>query len=158
MSDQKTVLDQLRNAEIKDTYVHPDDLTWIPFPNVPGIDMKLFRVSSETGVWTALFRCAEGSGFPRHRHLGAGEYLMISGKMEVRGGVEAGGITAVAGDYGYEPTGMIHDFTNFVEDTVFLFTNHGPVQFIDDDDNTLAILDWQAMLAIEAASRTLETV
>jgi hypothetical protein len=41
---------------------------------------------------------------------------------------------------------------------VFFFTNHGPVQFIDDDDNTMAILDWQAMLAIEAASRTLETV
>ena len=83
---------------------------------------------------------------------------MISGKMEVRGGVEAGGITAVAGDYGYEPTGMIHDFTNFVEDTVFLFTNHGAIQFTDDHDNTVAILDWQAMLAIEAASRALETV
>jgi hypothetical protein len=24
-----------------------------------------------------------------------------------------------------------------------LFTNHGPIQFLDDKDNTLAILDWE---------------
>ena len=148
----KEVLDRMRNAEIKDTYVHTDDLQWVPFPGAPGIDMRLLRVSSENGQWTAIFQCAAGSGFPRHKHLGAGEYLMISGTMEVRGGAAAGGVTAYAGDYGYEPTGMIHDFTNFVEDTVFYFTNYGPIQFMDDDDNILGILDWQALLEINAAA------
>ena len=38
--------------------------------------------------------------------------------MEVRGGVENGGITAITGDYGYEPNGVIHDMTNFPEDTL----------------------------------------
>lgn len=152
MSDQRTILDQMRNAEIQDTYVHPGDLQWVPFPGAPGIDMKVLRVSSETGTWTVLFQCATGSGFPRHMHLGAGEYLMLSGEMEVRGGVKAGGITAVAGDYGYEPSGMIHDFTNFVADSTFIFTNHGPIKFIDDDDNVVGILDWQGILAIEASA------
>jgi acetylacetone-cleaving enzyme len=57
--------------------------------------------------------------------LGAGEYYVISGKMEVRGGVENGGITAITGDYGYEPNGVIHDMTNFPEDTILYFTNFG---------------------------------
>src|SRR5439155_10255661 len=64
VSDQKTILDQMRNAQILDTYIHPDDLTWAPFPGAPGIDLKVFRVSSESGAWTVLFRCATGSGFP----------------------------------------------------------------------------------------------
>ena len=37
--------------------------------------------------------------------------------MEVRGGIENGGITALTGDYGYEPNGVVHDMTNFPEDT-----------------------------------------
>ena len=28
---------------------------------------------------------------------------------------EKGGITAITGDYGYEPNGVIHDMTNFPE-------------------------------------------
>jgi hypothetical protein len=155
MDDAKLARDQLRNAQIQDTYIHPDDQPWIPFPGADGIDIKVLRVSSETGTWTALFRCAAGSGFARHKHLGAGEYLMISGVMEVRGGAKAGGITAVGGDYGYEPTGIIHDWTNFVTDTVFYFTNYGPLQFMDDEDNTVAVLDWQGIQAIAAAAPAL---
>src|SRR5262252_8270769 len=70
---------------------------------------KCFGRPKETGHWTVLLKCAKGSGIPRHEHLGAGEYYVISGKMEVRGGVENGGITAITGDYGYEPNGVIHD-------------------------------------------------
>jgi len=156
MTDQKTVLDQMRNAQIVDTYVHPDDLDWIAFPGVEGIGMKVLRVSPETGAWTVLFRMVAGSGFPRHKHLGAGEYLMLTGEIEVRGGVKNGGITAYAGDYGWEPSGMIHDWTNAVVDSQFFFTNHGALQFMDDDDNIIGVLDWQGILAIEAASRALE--
>jgi hypothetical protein len=156
--DAKTARDRLQNDTIQDTYVHPDDHPWIPFPGAEGIGIKVLRVSSETGTWTALFQCAAGSGFARHKHLGAGEYLMVSGKMEVRGGVQNGGITAVAGDYGYEPTGMIHDWTNFVEDTVFYFTNYGALQFMDDEDNTVAVLDWQGILNIAASAPALAAV
>src|SRR6516162_1657489 len=81
-----------------------------------------------TGPFCSI--CAKGSSIPRHEHLGAGEYYVISGKMEVRGGVENGGITAITGDYGYEPNGVIHDMTNFPEDTVLYFTNFGPIRYI----------------------------
>ena len=55
------------------------------------------RSSQETGAWTVLFRCAPGSSFPPHRHLGGGEYFVLKDTMLVRGGKDEGGITARAG-------------------------------------------------------------
>jgi anti-sigma factor ChrR (cupin superfamily) len=108
----------------------------------------MLRATQETGHWTILVNCSKGSSIPRHEHLGPGEYYVISGKMEVRGGVENGGITAIAGDYGYEPNGVIHDMTNFPEDTTLYFANSGPIRFIDDDNNTVGFLDWQSILTV----------
>jgi len=113
----------------------PDDLTWINF--APGIDYKILRTSSESGDWTVLFRCAAGSAFPPHLHYGAGEYLMLKGVMDYRMGV------ARAGDYGYEPLGVYHEHTNFLEDSELWFTNHGPVAFVDEQMNVTTILDWK---------------
>jgi len=52
------------------------------------------------------------------------------------GGVEKGGITAYPGDYGYEPNGVIHDHTEFPEQSVLYFTNNGPIRFIEFTDGT----------------------
>lgn len=111
------------------------DLPWIEFG--AGISYKVLRTSAETGVWTVIFRCEAGSGFPPHFHHGAGEYLILSGKMDYRAG------QAVAGDYGYEPLGVYHESTTFPEDTELLFTNHGPVAFVDGDNNITLMLDWR---------------
>jgi quercetin dioxygenase-like cupin family protein len=150
MSDKAT-RDAQRNTVFRDTYIHVDGLPWIPFSD--GIEFKVLRTSPETGAWTVLFKCAKGSSFARHEHLGAGEYLMLSGKGEVRGGVERGGITAYAGDYGYEPSGVIHDSTCFQEDSIFFFTNYGPIHFIDDEDKTVFVLDWRGILALESQGK-----
>ncbi len=111
----------------------PNDLEW--FNLVEGIDFKLFFTSKETGRWTVLLRCQPGSFFPRHRHLGAGEYYVVEGKMEYRMG------TALEGTYGYEPLDAIHDHTAFPEYTLLYFTNYGPVVFLDEKDNVTSILD-----------------
>lgn len=108
---------------------------WVEF--APGIDFKTLRTSAETGVWTVLFRCAKGAAFPAHRHYGAGEYLMLKGRMDYRMGI------AEAGDYGYEPLGAFHEQTTFVEDSELLFTNHGPVVFVDEQGGAKMILDHQ---------------
>ena len=106
MTNDKTERDAINNQRFKDTYVHASQEPWLKW--YPGIDFKLLRATRETGHWTILVNCSKGSSIPRHEHLGAGEYYVISGKMEIRGGVENGGITAIAGDYGYEPNGVIH--------------------------------------------------
>ena len=151
MTKSSAARDRAHNAKIEDVYVRTADKDWLPF--FPGFLFKVLRVSAETGTWSVLVQADKGSSFPRHTHLGAGEYFMVSGRMLVRGGVENGGITATAGDYGYEPTGIIHDFTEFPVKTVFMFTNHGAVNFIDDEGRTVAILDWQAVLRLEAEGK-----
>lgn len=73
---------------------------------------------------------------------------MLKGAMEYRAG------RAVAGDYGYEPLGVFHESTRFTEDTELLFTNHGPVAFVNDDGSVAMMLDWKffADKALEAAA------
>ena len=128
---------------IEDSYVATHDLPWLEFGG--GIDFKVLRTSQETGAWSVLFRCAAGSSFRPHRHLGGGEYLVLKGKMDVRGGRDNGGITASAGDYGYEPNGALHEVTFFPEETELYFTNHGAIQFLTDDLQPDFVLDF-AML------------
>lgn len=115
--------------------LHTNEMAWIAFSE--GIDYKILRTSAETGSWTVLFRCAKGSSFPPHRHHGAGEYFMFKGAMEYRMG------GARAGDYGYEPLGVFHEFTRFTEDSELWFTNHGPIAFTNPDDSVAMLLDWK---------------
>ena len=119
-------------------------LRWIRMNS--GIDFRLLFTSGETGRWTVLFRCQPGSFIPRHRHYGAGEYFVVKGRMEYRMGA------APAGTYGYEPIGVTHDRTEFPEYTELLFTNFGPVVFLNDDDSVASILDHSALSRMAAAA------
>jgi anti-sigma factor ChrR (cupin superfamily) len=120
-----------------------ESLRWVPI--VAGIDFRLLFTSAETGRWTVLFRCQPGSFFPRHKHYGAGEYFVVKGRMEYRMGV------APAGTYGYEPLGVIHDLTTFPEYTELLFTNFGPVAFLNEDDSVASMLDHTLLEQLAAA-------
>ena len=135
----------------EDTYIATASMPWLKFGN--GIDFKVLRTSQETGSWSVLFRCAKGASFNPHRHLCGGEYLMLKGRMEVRGGVDKGGITASAGDYGYEPNGVLHDETFFPEESELYFTNHGAIQFLTPELDPDFVLDF-AML--ESLSQSAE--
>jgi anti-sigma factor ChrR (cupin superfamily) len=122
-----------------DLLIRTSELPWVSM--FDGIAFRLLRASAETGVWTVVFRCEAGSSFPLHRHYGAGEYYVISGRMQYRGG------DARTGDYGYEPLGAVHELTSFPERTELLFTNHGPVAFLDrQDGSVLRIVDHEAMV------------
>lgn len=106
-------------------YVQIQNLEWQPFPDAfseGGIRWKLLHVSPELGAWTAIFDCPTGSSFASHIHVGPGEYLLTKGKMEVRGGVDEGGATALALGYGYESCGARHDKTYFPEPSEFYMT------------------------------------
>ncbi|MFC3053326.1 2,4'-dihydroxyacetophenone dioxygenase family protein [Kordiimonas pumila] len=118
------------------------DLPWVPI--IEGIDFKLLRASSETGTWSVIFKAKKGSFFPAHKHFGAGEYLMLKGRMEYRVGV------AVEGDYGYEPIDSIHEMTTFTEDSELLFTNHGVVLFLNEDGTYGEALDYKYVADLAA--------
>ena len=111
-----------------------------------GITFRLLFSSGETGRWTVLFRCQPGSFIPRHQHYGAGEYFVVKGLMQYRMG------RAPAGTYGYEPIGAVHDRTEFPEYTELLFTNYGPVVFLNEDDSVASILDHAAIERLAAVT------
>ena len=72
--------------------------------------------------------------------MGPGEYFLTKGRMHVRGGSVEGGATAVAPGYGYEACNAQHDHTEFDVDSEFYMTFLGPLNFIDDDGNTIALV------------------
>ncbi|MEQ8497462.1 MAG: 2,4'-dihydroxyacetophenone dioxygenase family protein [Gammaproteobacteria bacterium] len=136
---------------MEDTYLSTSDMAWLEFGG--GIDFKVLRASQETGAWTVLFRCKAGSSFNPHRHLGGGEYFMLKGTMQVRGGKEKGGITATAGDYGYEPNGVLHDETFFPEDSELYFTNYGAIQFLTPELEPDFVLDFALLQELASTAR-----
>jgi acetylacetone-cleaving enzyme len=119
--------------KIDDIMIAPAQMKF--FPLHPGTDVCLLFSSPETGRWTVLLRSKKGTVGPQHKHFGAGEYYVVSGLMEYRAGV------AAVGSFGYEPLGVIHKETRFLEDTTLLFTGFGPVLYFDDEGNTLGVLD-----------------
>ena len=129
-----------------DLQVTPGDIPWKKIRE--GAYIKLLRTCPVTGTWVVMLRNEPGTSVPPHKHNGPAEYYVMKGKVEVRGGVENGGNTAYAGDYGYEPNGVIHEKTYFPELTEYLFINHGSLQYLDDDGNVLMVLDWQAIEAL----------
>ena len=127
-------------------YVQMDQVDWVDFPQglcQGDVKWKLLHVSPESGAWTAIFDCKAGSSFAKHIHMGPGEYFLTKGKMHVRGGTEEGGATALAPGYGYEACNAQHDHTEFPEDSEFYMTFLGPLNFIDDDGNTIALVGWR---------------
>ncbi len=132
--------------KVAEEYVQINETDWQPFPeslSEGGISWKLLHVSPEAGAWTAIFDCPAGSSFASHIHIGPGEYLLTKGKMEVRGGVEEGGATALALGYGYESCNARHDKTFFPIDSEFYMTFMGPLQFIDPEGNPVAVVGWE---------------
>jgi quercetin dioxygenase-like cupin family protein len=114
----------------------------------PGIQVRVLRTCQVTGTWVALYKVAAGTYAAPHIHYGAAESYVISGKMEVRGGVEKGGMTVAAGDYSYEANGARHDATFFPEDTLLYYTNFGPIVYLDDQGEVDFIMDFNMMRKI----------
>ena len=135
-------------------YAQIDAMEWMPFPPdlcTGAIRWKLLHVAPEMGSWTAIFDCPAGSSFARHIHMGPGEYLLTKGRMNVRGGSDEGGATAVAPGYGYEACNARHDHTEFPEDSEFYMTFLGPLNFIDESGTTLALVGCEQVAAAWAA-------
>ena len=128
---------------------------WKRLPEGPGSGggrWQPLHVSPESGSWTAAFLYPKGASVPSHVHVGPGEYFMVRGKLEVRGGASDGGVTATAPCYGYEATGALHDQTIFLEETEVYMRFQGPLQFVDAEGQTVGIIGWKQVQAAWDAS------
>jgi hypothetical protein len=94
--------------DIQDTLIR-SDAPWIE--RSPLDKVKVLWIGRETGTWASLHHWKKGYAAPPHKHLGGAHVWIVSGKLQVRDG------TLNAGDYVYEPSGVLHDATTALEDT-----------------------------------------
>jgi anti-sigma factor ChrR (cupin superfamily) len=115
------------NSELMDSLARSSEMDWIE--TQPGqAYLKILWLGAETGRWAVLFRWKKGYVAAAHKHLSAAHTFILSGKLQVRDG------TLDAGDYVYEPNGMVHGATTALEDTEYLFICDGPVLFYGEDE------------------------
>lgn len=130
------------NSELMDTLARSAEMDWVE--TSPGkAYIKVLWLGPETGRWAVLLKWAKGYVAPPHKHLSAAHTFILSGKLQVRDGV------LQAGDYVYEPNGMVHDATTALEDTEYLFICDGPVLFFGDDGFT-GYLGWEQLERLRA--------
>lgn len=116
------------NDQLADIIVRADE-PWIE--TSPGMAWKkILWTGSETGRWVALYRWKKGYTAPSHKHLSDAHTYVLKGKLQVRDGV------LEAGDYNYEPCGVLHGATKALEDTEYLFVCDGTIIYFDDDGLT----------------------
>lgn len=133
------------NSELMDTLVQSAEIDWIPMEADPEkAFLKILWTGSESGRWAVLFRWLKGFVAPQHKHLTASHTFVLSGKLQVRDGV------LKAGDYVYEPNGMVHGATTALEDTDYLFICEGPVLFFDENGFT-SYLGWEELRRMQEA-------
>ena len=129
------------NSELMDTLVEASKMDWIQTDEKAF--MKILYTGSESGSWAVLLKWLEGYVAGPHKHLSGSHTFILSGKLQVRDGV------LNAGDYVYEPNGMLHGATTALEDTEYLFICNGPVLFFDDDKFT-SYLGWEELQRLQA--------
>ena len=117
------------NSELMDSIVRTSQMDWIQYQGETGF-MKVLSYSAESGQWAVLFKWLKGHVAAPHKHLSAAHAFLISGKLKVRDEIFS------AGDYVYEPNGMVHDATEALEDSVYLFHCEGPILYFDEDSFT----------------------
>jgi anti-sigma factor ChrR (cupin superfamily) len=124
------------NSELMDTLVEASKIDWLQTSEKSF--MKILYTGSESGSWAVLLRWLKGYTAAPHKHLSGSHTFILSGKLQVRDGV------LNAGDYVYEPNGMLHGETTALEDTEYLFICNGPVLFFNDDNFT-NYLGWEEL-------------
>lgn len=130
-------------------YVDTKALTW--FESMPGVGLKILRVSEETGVITVMVR--HNSAAPPHYHLGAADFFMMQGHLGYRAGPPEG---YGPGTWFFEPAGARHESTQPVDerkDTIYLANIYGPIQFDSGVGTPIAmVFSWMSYLQMAEAN------
>ncbi|MGU3498662.1 2,4'-dihydroxyacetophenone dioxygenase family protein [Mycobacterium sp. C31M] len=136
-------------GQAQDLLIQANELPWQEYG--PGMSIKVLRVSEETGAWTCLLKMEPGSVFTRHFHKGAIDMYVLKGELKYRAGV------VKEGGFAYEPLGVLHEATNVDVETIIYSHLYGALEFMDDDDNVIFILDWAWAKDYIAAATAVES-
>jgi hypothetical protein len=140
--------DSLRHPHYVDTRMVP----WYVNPATPDVGLKVLRVSEETGFVSVIVR--HNGVAPPHYHLGAGDFLILGGRLGYRAGPPEG---LGAGYWVYEPAGARHESTQRLSDEDLIYTAnlYGPIQFDSGHETPIAfVFSWMQYLEMAKAAGT----
>ena len=130
-------------------FVDTRQVPWAIIGDMPDVGLKLLRVSEETGVVSLIVR--HNGVAPPHNHLGAGDFLILQGRLGYRAGPPEG---CGPGVWVFEPAGARHDATQRVgdEDLIYTANIYGPIAFDEGRGTPVsAVLSWMDYKAIAEA-------
>lgn len=90
---------------------------WAP-SGIPGIERSLFR-NNDAGGRASVIRLEAGSRFPRHRHQGTEEVLVLAGSVRISEQ------DLLAGDYLFTEAGEEHDVLALTDAILFVSSQKG---------------------------------
>ena len=131
-------------------FVDTRAVDWVVNPGLPDIGLKILRVSEETGVVSLVVR-HNGVADP-HNHLGASDFLVLSGRIGYRAGPPEG---YGPGVWFFEPAGARHDATQRLgdDDLIYLASVYGPLTFDTGRGTPIAgVLSWMEYDALAKAA------
>lgn len=127
-------------------FINTREVPWVVNPELPDIALKILRVSQETGVVSLVVR-HNGVAAP-HNHLGASDFLVLSGRIGYRAGPPEG---YGPGVWFYEPAGARHDATQRLtdDDLIYMANVYGPLTFDTGRGTPVAsVLSWMEYNAL----------
>ena len=131
-------------------FVNTREVPWVVNPDLPEIGLKILRVSAETGIVSLVVR-HNGVADP-HNHLGASDFLVLSGRIGYRAGPPEG---YGPGVWFFEPAGARHDATQRLtdDDLIYMANVYGPLTFDSGRGTPIAaVLSWMEYEALANAA------
>ena len=93
-------------AEPRSHHVRPAAMEW-QRTRFPGCEIKTLLFDRESGLVTALMRCAPGATLPDHEHVKIEQTYVFEGRLVDRDGADAG-LEAGPGEFVWRDAGSRH--------------------------------------------------
>ena len=111
--------------------IDTNKMPWLPVKNVPGMSIKPARASSESGIFSLIFRLEAGSSLPASVYLGSMDMLILSGQAEY---VQEGSTSILnPGTWGFVSANSKVNSFQAIEDTEVLANFYSAVAFLNED-------------------------
>lgn len=130
-------------------FVDTRQVPWLVNPGLPDIGLKILRVSEDNGVISLIVR--QNGVASGHTHIGASDFLILSGQIGYRAGPPEG---YGPGVWFFEPSGARHDATQRLtdEDLIYTANVYGPLIFDEGKGTPVsAVLSWIEYKELAAA-------
>jgi 2,4'-dihydroxyacetophenone dioxygenase len=115
----------------------------VPFiPYSEHVTIKLLRIDRASGQLSVILKGPPGARIGKHKHYGSVTLYTIKGAWRY---LEHDWV-AREGDFIFETASSSHTFVTEGDEMVEVFAIvEGALEFLDDDDNSIGIEDWQSM-------------